>query len=199
MPINTGTVVKKLIRMLMAALITGLITVTLLNPSYAVSTPLSICVDYHCDETVKVTLSPDQLNEIKTLFTQVKDAATERQPIRQASGLLEKQVGEMTGTWRDLGKNPPHVSNEPGQLDCIAESMNTNTYLHLLADQQLLHWYAIESRQKRTLWIFATHWTAVIKDTQSGIRYAVDSWFLDNGEPPFIQEFSAWAQGEKFE
>jgi hypothetical protein len=39
------------------------------------------------------------------------------------------------------------------------------------------------------------HTTAVIEDICSSRRYAVDSWFFDNGKPPAIVELSAWERG----
>ena len=39
------------------------------------------------------------------------------------------------------------------------------------------------------------HTTAVIEDIGTGTRYAVDSWFFDNGIPPAIVELSAWKKG----
>jgi hypothetical protein len=39
------------------------------------------------------------------------------------------------------------------------------------------------------------HTTAVIEETASGDRYAVDSWFLDNGQPPYIARLEVWKAG----
>ena len=107
-------------------------------------------------------------------------------------------MGQLTGTWRDLAKNVKGAG-QPGQLDCISESMNTTTYLQQLSDAGLLRWHGVEERRVRHPLIFNVHWTAVIRDDTTGIRYAVDSWFLDNGEPPFIQPLDQWLSGRGFE
>ena len=175
---------------------------TLLSASYntlAEQAPITICTDYHCDETQSVSLTPQQIQTLKSLFTDVLDATTEREQIRHAIAFMEVQVGKVTDTWRDLGMNPYQVSNEPGQLDCIAESINTTTYLNLLASNHLLQWHQVLKRQKRVAWVVNIHWTAVIQDSRSNIRYAVDSWFLDNGQLPYIQELKAWKQWHRFE
>jgi hypothetical protein len=36
------------------------------------------------------------------------------------------------------------------------------------------------------------HWTAVIRDTASGQKWAVDSWIYKNGENPAIVEVERW-------
>jgi hypothetical protein len=50
----------------------------------------------------------------------------------------------------------------------------------------------------RTRNFFFTGWphsTAVIHEQISGNRYAVDSWFYDNGEPATIVPFDVWKSG----
>lgn len=157
-----------------------------------------VCTDYHCDETVEVSLDAPQWQALQGLLGNAANAAAERDAIRAAIAVFETEVGQRAGTWRDLGRNPPQVSNEPGQLDCIAESLNTTTYLQLLQMDGLLRWHTVEQRQQRRPWFFDAHYTAVIRDAQSNERYAVDSWFLDNGQPPYVQPLPAWLRGQDF-
>ena len=89
-------------------------------------------------------------------------------------------------------------AGQPGQLDCISESRNTTTYLRLLEAEGLLQWHTVEERQVRHPLIFNVHWSAVIRERTSGERFAVDSWFLDNGKPPFIQPLEDWLSGRDF-
>jgi hypothetical protein len=39
------------------------------------------------------------------------------------------------------------------------------------------------------------HATATIIDRATGVRYAVDTWFFDNGGPSFVVEFNEWRHG----
>lgn len=156
------------------------------------------CIDYHCDEIQTVTLSDTEWQAIRSLFSSNRSAEIERQIIRRAVALLEAQVGEKTGTAADLAENRAGAGL-PGQLDCIAESRNTTTYLHLLRDDRLLRWHRVEPRQVRHPWIFDTHWTAVIRDLSNNQAYAVDSWPLANGEPPYIQKIEQWVEGIPFD
>ena len=161
-------------------------------------TPFTACLDYHCDRQQRVVLSDRDWQDLGALFPPGLDAPAERAAIRRAIALFEQRVGAVTGTWRDLGENAAGAGL-PGQLDCIAESRNTTTYLRLLADAGLLHWHQVLQRVRRQRWIFAIHWTAVIRDTSTGATYAVDSWPLDNGQPPYIQPLDAWRHGVDFD
>ena len=156
------------------------------------------CTDYHCDTGKMVTLTASQWQTIRYLFAADTSPTKERESIRQAIALLENIVGAITGTWRDKAGNVVGAG-EPGQLDCISESKNTTTYLRLLFDDGLLKWHDIKERQVRHPLIFNTHWTAVIVDRSNGERFAVDSWFLDNGQPPAIQPLSDWLSGRKID
>ena len=152
------------------------------------------CTDYHCDTGRMVTLTVSQWQSVRDLFSTNASPAEERENIRQSIALLENTVGAITGTWRDLAGNVAG-SGQPGQLDCISESKNTTTYLHLLFDDGLLKWHDIGERVVRHPLIFNVHWTAVIVERSNGERFAVDSWFQDNGQPPYIQPLRDWLLG----
>lgn len=156
------------------------------------------CTDYHCDAGQMVTLTASQWQSVRELFVAQTSPAEERENIRQAIALLENMVGDITGTWRDLAGNVVGAG-QPGQLDCISESRNTTVYMRLMFDDGLLKWHYVEERQVRHTLIFNTHWTAIIVDRSSGERFAVDSWFRDNGHPPDIQPLSDWLLGRKME
>jgi hypothetical protein len=84
----------------------------------------------------------------------------------------------------------------PGQMDCIDESTNATSYLYLLESAGLLQHHTLTDRSTRFgLFVGMPHTTAVIRETATGRRYAVDSWFFDNGQPPAIIELSAWKAG----
>ncbi len=160
--------------------------------------PFFSCTDYHCDEGQTVHLSDQQWQTVLDVFPEPAESpAAEREQIRRAIAALESVVGRITGTWRDLGENVAGAGL-PGQLDCISESKNTTTYLHLLETYRLLKWHSVEPREVRTLLVFS-HWSAVIRDRSSNERYVVDSWFLDNGKPPYIQTLTDWKSRRRFD
>jgi len=154
-----------------------------------------VCVDYHCDQTELVSPDAAFWHSLHTLFHDTADAAQERQRIRVAIARFERMAGERTGTTGDLPFNRAGAGLD-GQLDCIAESRNTDTYLRQLDRFGLLRWHAVEARAVRHVWIVMTHWSAVIRDLDDGSLYAVDSWRLKNGEPPYVQPLQAWYADE---
>lgn len=114
----------------------------------------------------------------------------EKQQIRQAIALIERYSGAIAGTDLDIGGNY-NGEDLPRQQDCIDESTNTFQFLSVLQQKGLLRWHEVVPKQRRIVWFF-THWTAAIRETKTGQLYAVDSWYRDNGEPPYIQKLDDW-------
>jgi hypothetical protein len=156
---------------------------------------LDTCTDYHCDIIIPVTLNNRERQQISQLFTNVDTPAEERERIARAIGLFEHLIGPKNGTLVDQGKNPSDAPPR-GQLDCISESTNSTIYLKQLETAGLLRWHSVDERAVRHRWLFATHWTAVISD-KDGTRYAVDSWYGDNGDPAIVLPLEAWYKGEE--
>jgi hypothetical protein len=124
------------------------------------------------------------------------DARAERGLTAQAIARLELASGALTGTQRDRGGTFGNVL-EPGQLDCQDEALNTATYLTLLAQDQLLRFHEPDGLAHRGLFWGGgwPHSSAVLAQRSDGQRFAVDSWFLDNGAPPFIVPLESWLDG----
>lgn len=153
-----------------------------------------VCTDFHCDISVEITLTPYQWQQVDTLFQRPASPKQEREQIRRAIALLERLVGGISGTWRDKARNS-NLDSTKGQLDCIAESLNTTAFLREIESAGLLRWHSVEDRAMRRRWLVSDHWSAVIRDQTSGMTYAVDSWYLDNGELPYIQILQDWRDG----
>jgi hypothetical protein len=130
-----------------------------------------------------------------TLTSQQAKAAQERVQISLAVGLLETIVGAKTGTSTDKA-GTFNNSNFPGQLDCNDEAINTTSYMRLMHQAGLIKLHEVEDMRTRNF--FFTGWphtTAVIHEIATGARYAVDSWFYDNGMPATIVPFAVWKSG----
>ena len=80
---------------------------------------------------------------------------------------------------------------------CIDESTNTFQYLYALQKRGLFKWHEVAGKKRRIVWLF-THWSALIRDTTENQLYVVDSWYLDNGEPPYIQKLEDWEDKKSF-
>ena len=157
------------------------------------------CSEHECSRRAEVSLTDVQWQEIRALFTPASaNAQAERDALRHAIARMEDFVGALNGTSADLGGNFAG-SGMAQQMDCIDESSNTTTYLRLFQENGLLRWHESQERTHRARWIFDVHWTAVIRDTVTGQFYAVDSWYLDNGRPPYIQKLEDWRDKKDFE
>jgi hypothetical protein len=78
----------------------------------------------------------------------------------------------------------------------VDEATNTTSYLNVLVHNGLIkhHTVGIPFSKENLLrgvsgW---THWTAVLQDTSTGQRWAVDSWIYANGENPAVVEVEKW-------
>jgi hypothetical protein len=176
---------------------------------------ITICHNLGCKAQSTVTLSRKHLLDILRLFQPTaKTPRIERRQIRDAVALFERIAGQQTSVHRDKGRNPNSIMSSPrprnfvrttlsfpnpprhygsieGQMDCVDESRNTTRFLELLKQRGLLAWHRVHDAAFRTP-LFAQHWSAQIEEVVSGKRFAVDSWFLDNGEPPYIQRLETW-------
>jgi len=146
-----------------------------------------------------IDVSPADWSTIESIFEpDSEDAGEERQRIRQAVAEMERIAGEQTPTHYDVGKNRfPEVSL--GQMDCRDESYNTTTYLRLFQERGLMRWHEVLEPAFRAPLVFDAHNAAQIRDRSTNVQYVVDSWFLDNGQLPYIQEADAWLRKTPFD
>jgi len=157
-----------------------------------------VCTGGGCAEIKHVSLTDEEWQVIANIFANavvVSNAEQERNMISEAIGVFETFIGEKTGTASDLAGTFGN-SDYPGQLDCNDEAINSTTYMRLLRQNGLLKFHEIEDTRTRNF--FFTGWphsTAVIHETASGERFAVDSWFYDNGFPATIIPFAVWKSG----
>ena len=157
-----------------------------------------ICHSGGCADVSPVSLSDAEWQQVGAVFTKnTQNAEGERAQIAQAIGVLENLAGNKIGTSGDLAGTFGN-SNHSGQLDCNDEAINSTTYMRLLKNAGLIQLHAIEDTRTRNF--FFTGWphsTAVISEIATGERFAVDSWFYDNGHAASIVPFTQWKTGYK--
>lgn len=156
----------------------------------------SICYGHTCRYITETGLSEKEWAAIKEIFRfEASNPEQERNKIRDAIALLESIIGEKTNTSNDKGKNFPGMGLK-GQLDCVDESINTSVYLTILQNSNLMKWHQVSHRRSRgILSLQVPHFTAVIREKDYDLQFAVDSWFLDNGHPPYIVPLDIWLSG----
>lgn len=124
-------------------------------------------------------------------------AEAERTCIAEMLAGFERVVGAKTGTDADRGGTFGNSAHD-GQMDCNDEAINTTNYLKLMQQHRLLQFHEIMDVARRGFFFNGwPHTTAVIREIESGQRYAVDAWFYDNGHPAVIIPFETWKSGWK--
>jgi hypothetical protein len=157
-----------------------------------------LCSEFGCKTRTAVEFTSEQWRQIEQVFTRpALSPWLEKQQIRRAVALMERFSGAITGTAQDLAGNY-NDADIPHQMDCIDESTNTMQYLFALDRRKLLHWHRADIKQRRRTWFIFAHWTAVIRDLSNNQLYAVDSWYEDNGRPPYLQPIESWTRAKSF-
>lgn len=158
------------------------------------------CQSYGCQTIKDVQLSTQDWQDIASIFKKPPASpAQERAGLAKAIGVFETRVGAITGSEEDI--HGTFIKLGHNQLDCVDESTNTTIYLDLLQQKGFLHFHDIEAPNTRIPLIHYMgrwpHQTAVIVEKQTGARFAVDSWFHDNGVPAEIVPLQDWKDGWK--
>lgn len=159
-------------------------------------TEFPVCSSLGCSDMNTVGLNGEEWDEIRKIFHPPPiDAEGERARVAQAVAALETLVGPQANTSGDRGRNAGLLSGLP-QLDCVAETVNTTTYLYMIQADGLLTWHQLRYPQHRGLAnLLWPHNTAVLVENATGTAFAVDSWFFDNGQPPEIVSIDVWIDG----
>ncbi len=155
----------------------------------------NICFNHGCQNLADVRLTPEQWREIRQLFpAKSVSPQQERERIAQAVGRLETLVGRLTGIDNDRGGSLAGLWSK-NQMDCVDESTNTRHYLVMLKNDGLLNYHVPAENERRFRPYLYQHYSAVIEETTTHEKYAVDSWFRDNGQPAVILPLSVWKRG----
>ncbi len=156
-----------------------------------------ICHGYGCLVEADIRFSEGQLGEVRRMLMAAVDAADERKIIGEAIGRLYRWAGEQSDIHNDRAGNydDGYVS---GRMDCIDHSTSTTRLLRLLEACGYLRWHRVlEPTVRSTALVFYTHYSALIEEKAEGeaVRFVVDSWFVNNGEPAVILPLDAWKKG----
>jgi hypothetical protein len=158
-----------------------------------------VCSAYGCRTKTRVKFSAVEIDELRQLMKKTAKADTaheERRAVAYAIAWLERNVGERIGTKHDRPGMDFTASGDPQQQDCLDEATNTTSYLTLLANHGLLKHHTVAAPFAKENYLRGisgwTHWTAVLNETSSGQKWAVDSWIQKNGVNPAIVEAEKW-------
>lgn len=156
-----------------------------------------ICHGYGCLVQEQILYSDARLAEVGHLLNAAVNAAEERKSLAEVVGQLYAWGGEQSDIRNDRGGNYADAGI-PGMMDCIDHSTSTTRLLAMLEGRGYLRWHRVLGPEPRYFaFVIANHYTAVIEEKTDGeaARFAVDSWFVDNGQPAVILPLAEWKKG----
>ncbi len=160
----------------------------------------SVCYEHSCSQVRHLALDPAQWDRVRSGFSPpAASAEEERARIAKVIAYLEITIGQQIGTLNDVGGSFEGFVATGNQLDCIDESTNSTTYLTMMEADGLLKFHQVAPKATRARSGFSIigwpHSTAVITENATGEKWAVDSWFRDNGNPPDVVPLTLWKTG----
>lgn len=185
----------------------------LLSGPVAADERISVCYNYGCAAEDVVRYTESQLAWARKAMLAAKTPEQERAALAPVIGRLYYWAGRQTPIYADKGGNTADDA-APGSMDCIDHSTTTTRLLKMLARRGMLRFHEVEDVAKRSRFFIFDHYSAVIEElpprwlAREKIRYvqespeeaksdrfAVDSWFVDNGQPAVILPLDDWKDG----
>lgn len=157
-----------------------------------------VCSAYGCQKQTAFKFADADIAQLQTLMSASHTAtpADERQATRTTLAWMERRVDAAVGTSADRPGDDFGGSGDPTQMDCVDIATNLSSYLLILERHKLLRHHSVGSvfvkedyRRGMSGW---THYAAILVETKSKQRYAVDGWLLASGQPPEIVETEKW-------
>ncbi|TXG95232.1 MAG: hypothetical protein E6R10_00495 [Rhodocyclaceae bacterium] len=183
----------------------ALLALLLCSASALAQARIVVCYNYGCLNSTTVTYSRQQLLQVRDLLDDAVNAAHERELIGVVIGRLLGWAGKQSPIHADRGGNFAD-DGVYGRMDCIDHSTTTTRLLRMLERRGWLRWHHVLAPEVRTRLVIFDHWSAVIEEAPkapfrdehplSRTRYAVDSWFFDNGQPAVVMPLDEWMDWE---
>jgi hypothetical protein len=158
-----------------------------------------VCHAYGCRMQTPFRFTDEDIAALGSVMAKTRKADSaheERRAVAYAIAWMERRTGDVIGTSADRPGMDFTASGDPTQQDCVDEATNTTSYLLILERNGLLKHHSVGtpfSKENLLRGIAGwPHWTAVLKETANGQRWAVDSWIYANGENPAIVEAEKW-------
>ena len=158
-----------------------------------------VCHAYGCRMQTPFRFTDEDIAALGSVMANTRKADSaheERRAVAYAIAWMERRTGDVIGTSADRPGMDFTASGDPTQQDCVDEATNTTSYLLILERNGLLKHHSVGtpfSKENLLRGIAGwPHWTAVLKETANGQRWAVDSWIYANGENPAIVEAEKW-------
>ena len=146
-----------------------------------------VCHAFGCGNRTHIILSTSDRARLSSLLAAGKASpAAERRAIAGAVQWFERRIGPVAGTTQRVARAAAAESGIPGQMDCIDLSANNTSLFLVLMQLKLLHHHRPELPVSRGFLVDGRmpHTTAVLSETSSGQRFAVDNWTRNTANCP---------------
>lgn len=156
---------------------------------------LRVCSGYGCVYKEKFQFTDTENAELRTIFSGVENAEEERARVSKAIGVMERMARHHLRYRPDKRLAEFKRSGTRGEMDCVDESLNTTGYLYYLHEQKLLRHHQPKKNYAERGFLLDgryPHKSAVMTDTGTNIKWAVDSWKENDGNPAQVITLSSW-------
>ena len=158
------------------------------------SVSMRLCFNWSCASRQTVNYTPEDIELVKSRMATCSGETPHDRLQRVRIGIW--QMESLAQKYQPLLANDlpmnEYEEDTVGRTDCIDNSSNTTTYLHILRDIGELPDWTISSPDVRNRLLFTVHWTAVIVDKSTGLPWSVDSWYRPNGHLPMLMPLEDW-------
>ena len=159
------------------------------------TTLVTVCHGFGCTHRTEIGLGRgDHASLTAVLAAGRASAAAERNAVATAVAWFDRRVGPQAGTTSRIARAGVLTRTGPGQMDCIDTSRNITSLLVILDQMGLMRHHQVERPVARGL-LFdgrGLHATAVLRETRSGRKWAVDNWTRNYGERPDVMPLEQW-------
>ena len=170
------------------------------------SVSLTVCYDSSCAGERSMLFTREDMAVVQAQLETCELATQTNNPKNRDVALQRLRIG----VWQmellakkyfpPLGNDLPANDQEfgvEGRTDCVDNTTNTTTFLHILSELGWLPGWSVISPAVRKPWhINRVHWTAVVKNG-TGERWSVDSWYRRHGHLPFVMPLVNWQREER--
>lgn len=161
---------------------------------------LAVCYNFGCATERLVSYSEERLNWIGEVLATANSAERERWLLAPVVGQLLGWAGEQSPISADRAGNYEDSGVEGG-MDCIDHATTTTRLLRMLDQRGALRFHRVLEPARRG--IIFEHYSAQIEEirppdmpveTEHVRRFAVDSWYVDNGRPAPVMPLELWKE-----
>jgi hypothetical protein len=157
-----------------------------------------VCSAYGCRTQTEFKFTSADIANLQSMMSAAHTAtpADERKATAATLAWMEQRVGDTVGTSADRPGDDFAGNGDPTQMDCVDIATNLSSYLLILERHKLFRHHSVgpifakeDLRRGVSGWL---HYAAILVETKTGQRYAVDGWLLASGKPPEIVETEKW-------